>query len=132
MVGSDLGAQTLDYDIARRKFADLKNKLREAQLALQLESGGNAERFELASNAFLPVLPESPNRVAIAALGLMFAAIVGLLFAALREFLDKTVRGSKAIVDAVGLPPLAVIPAIPSRAQSMWTTPVISSSNQGQ
>ena len=128
VVGTDLSAQTLDYEVARREFRELKDKLREAELALQLESGGNAERFELASAAYLPTLPESPNRIAISALALMIATIVGLLFAAIREFLDKTVRGSKAIVDAIGLPPLAVIPAIPSRAQSLWTMPESSSS----
>jgi len=129
VVGGDLKAQSLDYEIARRKLTELTNKLREAQLALQLESGGSAERFELANRAYLPVLPESPNRIAIGALGLMIAGIVGLLFAAIREFLDKTVRGSKAIIDAVGLPPLAVIPAIPARAQSLWTMPDTSSSS---
>jgi len=123
VVGTDLSAQTLDYEIARKEFRELKDKLREAERALQLESGGSAERFEVASAATLPALPESPNRIAISVLGLMIASIVGLLFAAIREFIDKTVRGSKAIADAVGLPPLAVIPAIPSRAQSLWIAP---------
>lgn len=123
IVDNDLKGRMLDYDSARSKFRDLTDKLRQAQLALQLESGGSAERFVLASSAFLPVLPESPNRIAIGALGIMLASIAGLLLAAIREFLDKTVRGSKAIADAVGLPPLAIIPIIPSSAQTVWTRP---------
>lgn len=119
VVDNNLSAQMLEYEGARQKYRDLKKKLRDAQLALRLESGGNAERFVLANPAYLPVLPESPNRIAISALAIMFAAIFGLLLAALREYLDKTIRGSKSISDILGVPPLAVIPVIPLSPQTL-------------
>ena len=118
-VDSELRALTVDYDSARQKYRELIQKLRKAQLAEQLEAGSSAERFVLVSQAYLPTLPESPNRIAIMALSLMMALIIGLVTASLREYIDKTIHGAKSVVNSLGVPPLAIIPKIPARAQVM-------------
>ena len=105
---------SLDYDNARQKYRDLTQKLRQARLAEQLEAGGNAERFVLSNPALLPSAPESPNRVGILALGLLLASVAGLIAASIAEYLDKTVRGVRSVINTLGAPPLVVIPEIPT------------------
>ena len=112
LVDRDLRALTLDYDNTRQKYRELTQKLREAELAEELEQGGNAERFELVSGAFLPKLPESPNRIGILALSVLLASVAGLLMVSISEYFDKTVRGIRSVVANVGQPPLVTIPEL--------------------
>lgn len=103
----------LDRDAARSKYRELTEKLRSAKVAERIEDGGSAERFVLESPAYLPKLPESPNRIAIIALALLLGSIAGLIAASAMEFMDKTIRGTRSVVATLGVPPLAVIPQIP-------------------
>ena len=101
-----------DYDNARRKFSELKEKQLQAQIATELESGEFAGGFVLASPAYLPKLPDSPNRLGIVLLGIMFAFSAGLGSIAVAEYTDHTIRSARAITSALGTPPLVVIPSI--------------------
>lgn len=108
-----------DYANALSKFAELKEKQSQAELAETLELGDYAAGFELASNAYLPVLPDSPNRVGILILGTMFAFVAGLGLVVIVEYLDKTIRNSRIIARTLGAPPLVVIPQMCS-IQRSW------------
>ena len=99
-----------DYDNAQRKYRELKEKQLQARMAQQLESGENAERWSLVSPAFMPSLPESPNRIGILLLGATLALVLGLLCVVIAEYFDKTVRSARVIMATLGAPPLAVIP----------------------
>jgi uncharacterized protein involved in exopolysaccharide biosynthesis len=99
-----------DYDNARAKYGELKDKQLQARLAQQLESGENAERFTLTSRPFLPTDPESPNRLGIMLLGGLLAFIVGLGSVTVVEYQDKTIRSPRTVADILGAPPLVVIP----------------------
>ncbi len=112
-VERQLRDMAIERDAARAKYRELTGKLSSAKVAERIEDGGNAERFVLETGAYLPNLPDSPNRIAILVLSLLMASILGLLSASLAEFLDKTIRGSRSVVAALGMPPLAVIPRIP-------------------
>jgi uncharacterized protein involved in exopolysaccharide biosynthesis len=94
------------------KYNDLKNKQLQARLAQELESGDGAERFSLASPAFLPRLPDSPNRVGILLLGVLVAGLIGIIVVAVAEYLDKAIYDARTIARITGAPPLAVIPRI--------------------
>ena len=98
------------YDNAKIKFNELKNKQIDARISQELEGGDSAEQFVLASSAFLPRLPESPNRVGIILLGLFFGMLSGLAMVVLFEHLDKTIRNARMIYNVVGVQPLATIP----------------------
>ncbi|MBV1905930.1 MAG: hypothetical protein KUG75_07625, partial [Pseudomonadales bacterium] len=99
-----------DYDNANQKFRELKEKQLQANMATVLERGDSAAGFILASSAYLPVLPDSPNRIGIMLLGMMFAFAAGLGAIAIVEYLDKTIRDGRIITTTLGAPPLAVIP----------------------
>jgi succinoglycan biosynthesis transport protein ExoP len=92
------------------KFADLRQKLLESQLAQNLEAEQKGERFTLIEPPLQPQEPIKPNRQAIFALGLLgaFASAIGLMV--LLELLDTRIRGRRQVVDLLGVPPLAIIP----------------------
>jgi len=117
VVDGDLASFQFDYDNARSKWRELTRSIRKAKLAEQLEEGQNAERLVLNGSASLPTQPESPNRIAILALGVMLAGLVGLIAVALAEYLDKTIHGARTVVQSLGAPPLAIIPVIPGSGQ---------------
>ena len=99
-----------DYDNATRKFRELKEKQLQANMATELENSESAAGFILASQAYLPTLPDSPNRVGIMILGMLFAFTAGLGITATAEYFDKTIRSARVIVATLGAPPLAIIP----------------------
>ncbi len=110
MVERDFRALSRDYENKLQKYADLRNKQIEARLAQQLEAGQSAEKFVLVSEAFLPSLPESPNRLGILLLSGLFAFGAGLGSVTVREYTANPVRSSRTIVDVLGAPPLAIVP----------------------
>jgi len=110
VVERDFKSLARDYENATKKYRELREKQLQARMAEELESGGNAERWTLASPAFLPTLPESPNRMGIMLLGFLFATLVAMGAVVLREYFDKTVRSARVVMATLGAPPLAVIP----------------------
>lgn len=101
-----------DYQSAVLKYAEVKAKQQEANLGRSLESEQKGERFTLIEPPLVPEEPHSPNRKLLLVLGLLVSlgASVGLVV--LKEMLDKSIRGRKELVKAIGAAPLAVIPLI--------------------
>ena len=109
-VERDFKTLTLDYQNANAKYQELKGKQQEARLAQELEAGGSAEQFILLSAAFLPSAPDSPNRLGIILLSVVFAFAVGLVAVAVAEYSDHTIRGVRSLENALGFAPLTTIP----------------------
>jgi len=99
-----------ELESEQNKFADIRRKLLDAQLAQNLEAEQKGERFTLIEPPLQPQEPVKPNRPAIFALGLLgaIASAIGLMV--LLELLDTRVRGRRQVVSLVGAPPLAIIP----------------------
>ncbi len=98
------------------KYDDLSKKFMEAQVAHGVEKEQKGERFTIIDAARLPERPYSPNRPAIILIGLILGVGAGVGFASLREFTDSTFRNVESLAAATGVPVLAAIPLIPSRA----------------
>lgn len=109
-VERDFRALSLDYNNATAKYAEIKDKQLQARLAQQLESGSSAEKFTLLSAAYLPTLPDSPNRIGLILLSGLLGFACGLGAVAVAEYLDHTIRGARSLELALGFPPLATIP----------------------
>lgn len=101
---------TRDHQNALKKYNEIKDKQMQAQLAVQVEKHGKAERFSLIEPATLPKKPDKPNRLGIVLLGTLLAFSGGIGFVTMTEYSDKSVRGIKTIKDIFQAPPLAVIP----------------------
>jgi hypothetical protein len=103
---------TRGYDNAVAKYREVKDKQLEAELAEALESERKAERFTLIEPPVVPDEPIEPNRPAILMLGVVGSVGAGVGHLALREFLDKGLRGARTVQLITGAPPLALIPHI--------------------
>ncbi|MCC6208476.1 MAG: lipopolysaccharide biosynthesis protein [Gammaproteobacteria bacterium] len=106
-----------EYDNAVRKYHELKQNLLQAQVSEQLESENRGERFSLIQPAYTPAAPDRPNRPGILLLGAMLAMVSGLGFAAMSEYLDQSVRGSRGVSALLGSPPIATIPYFKTEAE---------------
>lgn len=100
------------YEDALSKYAEIKAKQNQAQLAEALEVERKGERFTLIEPPQLPATPEKPNRMIFLIGGLMLSFAGGIGSAAVTEAMDDSVWGRKGVISVVGVPPLAVVPYI--------------------
>lgn len=116
-VERDYLALVRELDNAQLKYREVRQKQMEAQLSQNLEEDQKGERFELIESPLAPQRPSSPNRVLIVALGFFVAGGLAVAVAVLREQLDTSVRGRQDLTGLLNVPPLAVVPHIPTRAE---------------
>lgn len=107
---------TRDYENALLKYQEITAKQMQAELAETLEKENKGERFTLIEPPQLPEEPESPNRLAILFLSFVFSMAGGVGTVAVAEAMDGSVHGARGIIEAAGMPPLAVIPYITNQA----------------
>lgn len=105
-----------DYENAMTKYKDVRDKQMQAELAKSLEADRKGERFSLIEPPLVPDTPDKPNRPGILMLGLVLSVASGVGNLAIREILDKGLRGARAIIAVTGAPPLAIIPNIETQA----------------
>lgn len=103
-----------DYESATKKYKELKQNLMGAELALSMEKGQHGERYSILEAADLPNSPERPNRKAFILLGLVLGLGSGIGYASVAEYMDRTIRGPRSVVNVLRAPPLATIPYIPN------------------
>ncbi|TNF58555.1 MAG: hypothetical protein EP308_00440, partial [Burkholderiales bacterium] len=107
-----------DYDAAQAKYEDLRSQLLSAQVVENLEGEQQGERFTLLEPPLMPEYPVKPSRKKIVAAGFMAAVGAALGMAVLLEMLFARVWGANALSAAVNQRPLAVIPYIPTSAET--------------
>lgn len=112
VVERDYKSLTRDYANAQKKYSELRDKQIQARLAEQVEAGEQGERFVLASKAYFPTSPDSPNRIGIILLAGILAMSGGIGSVAMVEFKDKSVRGRNGVMQHFGAMPIVVIPYI--------------------
>jgi uncharacterized protein involved in exopolysaccharide biosynthesis len=98
------------------QFNDATSKLREAQIAVNLETESKGERFTVLNSPAVPNLPAQPNRIAILLLAFAFAFAAGAGAVASAEASDNTVRASRDVQGLLEIPPLVTIPYIDNEA----------------
>jgi succinoglycan biosynthesis transport protein ExoP len=106
-----------DLDNSTRRYQEIKAKQMTAGAAQEMEKERKGEKFTLIDPAILPEEPVSPNRGAILFLSLVLALGAGVGSAAVRESLDNSVRGTKALFTILQAAPLAVIPYLTSHEE---------------
>ncbi|MGJ0429769.1 GumC family protein [Methylobacter sp.] len=101
-----------DLDNNKAKYNELKAKQLEAKLALTLEEEQKAEKFSLLEPPLLPNKPIKPNRLKILFIGFLVSIGAGLGIGYLREMMDGSIRGHRALAYIAGAEPLVVVPYI--------------------
>ena len=100
-----------------RRYKELKAKQMQAEVAESLEKDRRAERFSLIDPPQLPERPQSPNRPLILIAGMLLSLGGGVGIAAVREGLDRSVKGSRELARLVSVPVLGVIPYVETPAE---------------
>jgi polysaccharide biosynthesis transport protein len=101
-----------DYDQLNDEYKQIQEKLRDAEVAENLETDAMGERFTVLNAPNLPLRPVRPNRPAFLLLGIAVALAAGMAAVFVRRFSDTTVRSRRDITELLDVPPLAVIPSI--------------------
>jgi succinoglycan biosynthesis transport protein ExoP len=110
-------------EVALAKLLDLRVKLKEAELANELEERRQGQRFTLIDPPALPDEPKSPNRLAIMFLGFIFAAGAALGTGVLLEATDQSIRSVKKLTALSGVAPLVIIPYIDTPGEKESSRP---------
>jgi polysaccharide biosynthesis transport protein len=94
------------------KYDDLMRKVMDARVSQGLEKEQKGERFTLIDPAHLPEEPYKPNRLAIAAIGIVLGTGAGIGTASLREFFDTSIHSARHLAATTSFPVLTMVPAI--------------------
>jgi len=96
----------------QHSLVDLAGRESEARLGESLEAERKGEKLTLIEPPTLPERPASPNRTAIAVMGLAVGLVLGLGLAVGFEILDHRIRGARVVAALLSAPPLGLIPPI--------------------
>lgn len=94
------------------QFNDVQNKLREADVARDLESEQKGARFVQIRYPSVAEMPFSPNRPALILLGALMGLVLTVLLASIREGTDPTVRGLRDLDKIPGMTVVASVPVL--------------------
>jgi uncharacterized protein involved in exopolysaccharide biosynthesis len=111
-VERELNTLNRGYEQLLAQYDDVQAKLREAEIAANLESAGRGDRFTVLQAPQIPTLPESPNRIAILLLTLVVAFTLGMVTVSVAERYDATVRHPRDVAEYFGAPPLVAVPFV--------------------
>ena len=109
-------ALALNLQLAQTKYNQLLKYQMDAQLTSQAIASGRSDRIRVVQQPSVPLAPGKPKRIAIAAVGLMLAILLGLTAVVIAESVDQNVRGSRDIRRVLAVSPLGVIPEIQDSA----------------
>ena len=107
---AELAALTRDYETFQQSYRTLLQKKEESQMSANLEKRQIGEQFKILDPARMPEKPASPDRPRLYLLSMVAALAVGFGAAALREFLDRTLRNEADVRAALNLMVLATVP----------------------
>ena len=109
-VDRELRAMSMELESTRKQFRELKDKQLDARLASDVEIDKKGGGFRVLEPASLPSVPVSPDRAGIVALGVLAALLLALLWMFMAEFMDRSVRGYRGVLQVSGVAPIAIIP----------------------
>jgi polysaccharide chain length determinant protein (PEP-CTERM system associated) len=109
MVEEEYKQVTRDHETALQFYNTLLTKMNESSMATALEHRQQGEQFRVMDAPNLPDEPTFPNRRAFAGGGLVAGLALGLLFAALLEYRDTSLRNERDVWAFTKLPTLAVV-----------------------
>lgn len=106
-----------DYDTLRGHYNALLDKKLSAEMATQLETKQEGERFVILDAAPVPDSPAGPNRGLLISVGVVLGILAGFGLAVGVEMSDETVRTEREAENIIGKGVLVGIPNIFTRQQ---------------
>jgi protein tyrosine kinase modulator len=109
---AELAELTRDYSTFQSAYQSLLVKKQDSQIAANLERRQIGEQFKIIDPARMPEKPSSPDRPKLYLLAVGGALAVGLAFATVSEYFDRTLRSEEDVRLALNFLVLATIPNI--------------------
>ena len=106
---------TRTRDVLKAQFGDIQTKLREADIARNLETEQKGDRFSQIRMPGVSGTPYSPNRLGIILLGIILGGALAVGLAAVAESSDPTVRSSRDLAAITRVPAIASVPIMYSQ-----------------
>ncbi len=103
---------TRDLELAHTQYDQLLKSQMDSELSSAAIASGRSDELRLVQAPSVPVKPSKPKRIAIGAVGLALAILLGLTTVVFAESVDQTIRGSRDVRRVLSLSPLGVIPEI--------------------
>lgn len=103
---------TRTRDVLKSQFGDIQTKLREADIARNLETEQKGDKFSQIRVPFVAATPYSPNRIGIILLGIILGGGLAVGLAALAESSDPSVRGTRDLAAITKIPAIASVPVM--------------------
>ena len=117
-----LDALERDYQNVQRQYDSAIARLAQAQTGERIELLSKGERITVVEQATVPSSPTSPNRPLIAQAGVLAGfGLAGGLFLLL-ELLNNAIRRPQELTTALGITPFAVLPNVPTKAETRRRT----------
>ena len=101
---------TRDYEMSKDNYKSLLDKKMAAEMALDMESRQQSERFTVVDRAQLPEIPIKPNRPLIYSLGSLAALLLAMLVGLAAELRQDVLLGEWELTEDT--PVLARLPFI--------------------
>ncbi|APZ43495.1 XrtA system polysaccharide chain length determinant [Acidihalobacter ferrooxydans] len=108
-VEAELGALTRNYNVTRKKYDQLLNRLYTAQLSQSAQQSGNPLKFQVIEPPVKPLLPAGPKRHLMSLVVLVGALGAGLAFAYLLALLKPVFMTRSDLSETLGLPVIGAV-----------------------
>jgi polysaccharide chain length determinant protein (PEP-CTERM system associated) len=106
-----------DFDDMKKEYANLLAKKQESSLATSLERQQQGAQFRVIDPPSLPDKAVFPDRFKFSLAAIGVGLVLAVLFGFGSEILDDRIRSEQALNEAVSLPILVDIPALPTPAE---------------
>ena len=103
---------TRDYNTLQGVYTSLLAKREESRIAANVDRQAVGEQINVLERPRRPSEPVSPNRRAVALIGIGIGAGLGLAVVLLQELRDRTIRGEEEVLAALNLPVVGLVPRI--------------------
>ncbi len=111
---------TRDYQTTLASYNSLLAKENESQMATSLQKRQEGEQFTLLDPANLPHKPSFPDYWRFAGGGLVVGLVLGFGLVLALEMRDKALRDERDVEFFMGVPTLALIPALPENGKGRF------------
>ena len=105
-----------EVETSKKLYTDFLQKTNQANLqtASQQTKG---KMIELIEPALVPASPVGPDRLRTIMIGLLLSLAAGIALALFLEFLNNTIKSVEDVTEYMGLPTLAIVPALGKKSQ---------------
>ena len=118
-VASRLEALNREYATLERRLSSAEERLNSARTGDLIENRSRGQRLSLVEPPAVPSTPTKPNRLLIAGGGSAVGLLVGAALVTLLELINSTARRPEDLVRRFNVAPLATIPFIRTRGQTL-------------